>query len=74
MSARKEALRKIIVEVLKEAEKPVTFEELFNGVSGRLGDVRKFELREVLSELIREGLVKREPDYERRRMVFRLSS
>jgi predicted transcriptional regulator len=50
-----------------------TFDEIYDYVARNVKDVRKIEVREILSDLIREGVVRREPDYERRRMVFKYS-
>ncbi|WP_048061481.1 hypothetical protein [Hyperthermus butylicus] len=69
----REDVARAIIEVLKEARGPLTFDEIFEGVSSRLaGSARKFEIREILSSLVRENIVVREPDYERKRMVYRL--
>jgi hypothetical protein len=72
MSVEHGRIRATVTECLTGG-RSLTFDEVYECVTSKLGDARKIEVREVLSELIREGVVKREPDYERRRMVFRLS-
>lgn len=63
------ALRERVVKAIEELGS-ATFEEIAERV-GWSGDRRL--LRSLLAELVREGVVVREPDYERRRMVFRVN-
>ena len=72
MVVERDKIRSAITDCLGERGS-LTFDEVFACVAGMLGDVRKIEVREILSELVRDGVVSRDPDYERRRMVFRLS-
>jgi len=58
-----------IIEVLR-ARGRATFEEIVEALEWE-GDRRP--LRRVLAEMVRRGVVVREPDYERRKMVFRLA-
>jgi|GEM_PF-560345 len=58
-------LRRIIIQRLCEAGRPLTSDELFEGI----GDKR--EARKILGELVRNALVLRQPDHARRRMVFK---
>ncbi len=62
-----EDLNKRIISVLREG--PKTFEEIVEALGWR-GDRR--ELRRVLAEMVKSGVVVKEPDYERRRMVFKV--
>ena len=50
----------------------LTYDEIFEKVSGKgcTGFSREL-IRLALAHLVREGVVYREPDYERARMVFR---
>jgi predicted transcriptional regulator len=54
---------------LLENNGELTFNEIKNSL-GWLGDNRA--LRKILSNLIREGKIERIPNYERRRMAFRV--
>lgn len=38
----------------------------------KLPDVHITELRRVISELLREGVVSKEPDYEHRKLVYKV--
>ncbi|MCE4623379.1 MAG: hypothetical protein F7B11_01340 [Caldisphaeraceae archaeon] len=60
-------IEKNILFLLSEHES-LTFEEI-KAKMGWEGDLRP--LRKALSHLIREDLVERVPDYERKRMTFR---
>ncbi len=62
-----EALKKRILSVLRSKNAGASFDEIRSLVD--YVDVRR--LRLVLAELVREGVVERVADYERRRMVFR---
>jgi predicted ArsR family transcriptional regulator len=62
-------LKEKILQKLKEGER--TLDELAGelGLSGR----DKWTLRRILSSLIKEGKIKKEPDYSKRRHVFKLA-
>jgi len=64
-----EELERRIMEVLADKEKD--FEEIARelGISGR--EMRT--LRKALSDLIRKGKVTKEPDYDKRRFVFKIN-
>lgn len=62
--------RSELLRVLCECQ-PCTFEDLL-GKLGWQGDLRP--LRRMLAEMVREGVLKKEPDYERRKLVYRVSS
>jgi len=62
-------LRERILEVLERAGRPLEFAEIVEALGW---EGPREELRLALAGLVREGLVERVPDYERRRMVFRL--
>ncbi|MCE4611381.1 MAG: hypothetical protein F7B17_05360 [Desulfurococcales archaeon] len=62
-----EDLEKRILEILREG--PRTFEELVEALSWS-GDKRG--LRRVLAEMVKSGIIVKEPDYERRKMVFKV--
>ncbi|MCE4599333.1 MAG: hypothetical protein F7C81_03950 [Desulfurococcales archaeon] len=63
-------LKKLILEVLSECQ-PCSFEDLLSHISVK-GDLRP--LRRALAELIREGVVVKVPDYERRKLMYMLKS
>ena len=67
MSAEEEKVKELILDVLS-SERGLTFSEIAAALSWT-GDRRP--LRKALSDLVREGKVLREPDYQRKRMVFR---
>ncbi|MGC9209804.1 MAG: hypothetical protein ACP5FT_00815 [Acidilobus sp.] len=60
-------LKEMILSVLSP-QRGLTFSEIVQALSWT-GDKRP--LRKALGDLVREGKVLREPDYERKRMVFR---
>ena len=64
-----EELERRIIEVLADKEKD--FGEIARelGISGK--EMRT--LRKALSDLIRKGKVTKEPDYDRRRFVFKIN-
>ena len=71
---RRDVYREAVVRVLREAEGPLSFPEIVERVERLVGGrVNRFLLREVLAELVREGVVRRSPSYERRLMVFEVS-
>ena len=72
MSApRRDVYREAVVKVLEEAGRPLSFPEIVERVERLVGGrVNRFLLREALAELVREGVVRKSPSYERRLMVF----
>ncbi len=62
-------LKERIMNVLRD-DKGLTFGEIVAALSWT-GDRRP--LRRAIGDLVREGMVLREPNYERRRMTFRRS-
>ncbi len=67
MVESREALKKRILSVLQSKDMGASFDE----IRSLVGDVDVRGLRLVLAELVREGVVERVADYEKRRMVFR---
>ncbi|MEB2836757.1 MAG: hypothetical protein GSR80_000708 [Desulfurococcales archaeon] len=63
-------VKRRVVEVLRSAGRPLEVGEIAEALEWR-GDLRP--LRRVLAGLVREGVVLRVPDYERRRMVYMLA-
>lgn len=45
---------------------PCTIQEL----GGKIGDLSLIELRKILSDLLREGIVDKKPDYDKGKLVF----
>ncbi len=66
-AGHEEDLKDRVLGVLRE-ERGLTFSEIANALSWS-GDMRP--LRRALGDLVREGRVLREPDYQRKRMTFR---
>ena len=67
-------VREKLVELLCSSGKPLTFDELYEGVRNLCGDVGKFVVRKALAELVRESIVERVRGDDTRgipRMVFR---
>ncbi len=65
--------REVILRVLRECQ-PCTWEDLLarlrdEGVAP--GDLR--DLRRIIADMIREGLIVKEPDYNRRKLVYRIA-
>ena len=69
-----EEARRIILGVICRSEAGLTFREIIDEVEKEGAKLRKIEIRETLSKLIRSGDIERVADYERRRMVFRAKS
>lgn len=67
MGVEEEKVKELILNILS-SERGLTFGEIVVALSWT-GDRRP--LRKALSDLVREGRVLREPDYQRKRMVFR---
>ena len=65
-----EDLRRAILGFL-ESRGAASFEEIEEHLKW-LGDKRR--LRMVLASMVREGILAKRPDYERRKMVFELAS
>ncbi len=63
-----------VLEILCQSKRGLAFNEVYEKLLGRHKGIRKIEVREILSKLIRTGKVERVADYERRRMVFRSKS
>ncbi len=63
-------LKRLIISVLQNCQ-PCSFEDLLNYMSFR-GDLRA--LRKALAELVREGVVVKVPDYERKKLLYALRS
>ncbi|BEP16964.1 hypothetical protein PYJP_03160 [Pyrofollis japonicus] len=71
----KKNLEELLVRVLsKSGEKGATFSEIYASMKSLYPDIRKIEVRELLSILVRDGVIERVPDYERKRMVFRIKT
>jgi Fe2+ or Zn2+ uptake regulation protein len=63
--------RRAVIEVVRSAGRPLTFNELLSGVERLLASrVNRFLLRRAVAELVREGAIIRLADHERRVMVF----
>ena len=63
-----------VLGILCQSKRGLTFNEVYEKLLGSHKGIRKIEVREILSKLIRTGRVERVADYERRRMVFRSKS
>jgi Fe2+ or Zn2+ uptake regulation protein len=71
----KKDLEEALVRVLsKSGENGATFSEIYASMKSLYPNIRKIEVREVLSILVRNGVIERVPDYERKRMVFRIKA
>lgn len=64
-----EEVRARIVEILSRRGS-ATFEELLVELRWE-GDLRP--LRRLLADMIREGVIRKEPDYAKRKMVYRIA-
>lgn len=65
--------RETILRILRECQ-PCTWEELLarlrdEGIAP--SDLR--DLRHIIADMIREGLIVKEPDYDRRKLVYRIA-
>ncbi len=65
--------RETILRVLRECQ-PCTWEDLLARLRNEgidPGDLRG--LRRIIADMIREGLIVKEPDYDRRKLVYRIA-
>ena len=65
--------REAILKVLRECQ-PCTWEDLLARLKDEgidPGDLRG--LRRIIADMIREGLIVKEPDYDRRKLVYRIA-
>ena len=65
--------RETILRILRECQ-PCTWEELLarlrdEGIAP--SDLR--DVRHIIADMIREGLIVKEPDYDRRKLVYRIA-
>ncbi|ALL01746.1 hypothetical protein Pyrde_1703 [Pyrodictium delaneyi] len=68
-----ENLEKAILEILSKSKNGLTFDEIYNALLEHDSNVKKETIRETLAGLVRRGIIIREPDYERKKMVFRIA-
>jgi len=70
---QRSVLEKLLLDILCRSDKPLTFDEIFEAVR-RECETRKFDVRLVLAELVRRGLIERVRGDDVRglpRMVFK---
>lgn len=63
-----EDLRRRILSILLE-KGPLSFEELLASLEWK-GDLRP--LRRIIADMVREGLITKEPDYVKKKMVYKI--
>ncbi|MMZ69425.1 hypothetical protein D1872_322640 [compost metagenome] len=63
-----ENLLEKLVRVLCSCNRACTVQEIADHINGE----KMIDVRKALSELHRRGVVSKEPDYERRKLVFRV--
>lgn len=66
-------VEKALVDLLSRSKTALTFEEIHKALLNMGINAQKKAVREALAGLIRSGIVIREPDYERKKMVFRIA-
>lgn len=64
-----EGAKERILKLLSKADRPLSIDEIIEALGLEGG---REEARRALADLVREGRVERVPDYDRRRMVFRV--
>lgn len=69
----KELVLRKLVHFLEESD-GATFNEIYVAISQTIDSIKKTYLREILRELILKGVVERSADYERKQVIFKLSS
>ena len=67
--AEGEDLKRRILEILSQRG-PMSFEELLSNLKWE-GDLRP--LRRLIADMVREGLILKEPDYTKRKMVYKVA-
>lgn len=65
----KDELKKVILEIL-EKEGPKTSTEIRDELIDKGYEFNMIEFREALADLVREGKVKKEASYERKKFLF----
>jgi len=65
----KDELKKVIIDLLSK-EGPKTSTEIRDKLIENGYDFNMITFREALAELVREGKVKKEPNYERKKFLF----
>lgn len=69
----KDELREVILQILEEKKgEGLTSTEIRNILIEKGGEFNMIEFREVLADLVREGKVKKTPDYNVRKFKFSL--
>ncbi|HIQ23443.1 MAG TPA: hypothetical protein EYH50_00120 [Pyrodictium delaneyi] len=66
-------IEKALVDLLSRSKAALTFDEIYEALLNVGINAQKKAVREALAGLIRNGIVTREPDYERKKMVFRVA-
>ena len=64
--------KETILRIISDCQ-PCTWEDLLSKLRSEgssLDDLR--EIRRVLAELVREGIIVKEPDYDRRKLMYRV--
>ena len=67
-------LEREVLGILCRNKHGLAFNEVYEKLLDSHEGIRKIEVREILSKLIRMGKVERVADYEHKRMVFRSKS
>jgi len=69
----KDELKKVIIDLLSK-EGPKTSTEIRDNLIENGYDFNMIAFREALAELVREGKIKKEPNYERKKFLFSIVS
>ncbi|BFH73183.1 hypothetical protein SJAV_11270 [Sulfurisphaera javensis] len=68
----KDELKKVIIDLLSK-EGPKTSTEIRDILLEKGLEFDMVEFREALADLVREGKVKKEPDYEKKKFLFSIA-
>ena len=66
----KEELKEVILQILRENKDGLTSIEIRNTLIDKGIEFNMLEFREVLADLVREGKVRKIPDYEAKKFKF----
>ena len=73
LNMNKDELKKVIIDLLSK-EGPKTSTEIRDELIENGYEFDMILFREALADLVREGKIKKEPDYEKKKFLFYVSS
>ncbi|AHC50932.1 hypothetical protein SUSAZ_02270 [Sulfolobus acidocaldarius SUSAZ] len=68
----KEDLKAEILKIIEENRQGITSTQIRDILMERGIQFNMVEFREILADLVREGKIKKEPDYEKKKFLFKI--